>query len=86
MQTMTRPETTATWQDRAACRGLDATVFYPADDDDVAVAIAKQVCAQCPVQEACLEHALAGREKNGVWGGCTEAERRRIQRRRRRSA
>lgn len=74
------------WQDRAACKGLDPSVFYPADDDPEAVEIAKQICAQCPVLELCLEHALAGREKNGVWGGCTEAERRRIQRRRRRSA
>ncbi|HUE61162.1 MAG TPA: WhiB family transcriptional regulator, partial [Acidimicrobiales bacterium] len=35
---------------------------------------------------ACLEWALAVREKDGVWGGATERERRRILRRRRRSA
>ena len=35
----------------------------------------------CPVREACLEHALAVREKHGVWGGLTERERRRVIRR-----
>jgi len=40
----------------------------------------------CPVQGACLEYALTRREKEGVWGGCTERERRRIIRQRRRTA
>ncbi|MEZ5140291.1 MAG: WhiB family transcriptional regulator [Acidimicrobiales bacterium] len=40
----------------------------------------------CPVQGACLEYAPARREKEGVWGGCTERERRRIIRQRRRTA
>ena len=39
---------------------------------------AKAICAECPVRQACLEHALAHREREGVWGGATERERRRI--------
>ncbi len=74
------------WQARAACQGLDPSIFYPADDDDHAVHAAKTVCEQCPVADPCLEHALSYREKNGIWGGCTERERRRIIRQRRRSA
>ncbi|MEO5901357.1 MAG: WhiB family transcriptional regulator [Ilumatobacteraceae bacterium] len=35
---------------------------------------------------ACLEFALQVREKQGVWGGATERERRRMIRQRRRSA
>jgi WhiB family redox-sensing transcriptional regulator len=35
---------------------------------------------------ACLEYALANRERDGVWGGATERERRRMIRQRRRSA
>jgi WhiB family redox-sensing transcriptional regulator len=58
--------------------------FYPATDDEAESA--KAVCAQCPVREACLEHALSVREKDGVWGGCTERERRRILRQRRRAS
>jgi WhiB family redox-sensing transcriptional regulator len=74
------------WHAQAACRGLDAAVFYPADDDAEAIEVAKAVCAQCPVTGACLEYALEVREKNGVWGGFTERDRRRIIRQRRRSA
>jgi hypothetical protein len=47
---------------------------------------AKAVCATCPVQTRCLQHALEYREHHGIWGGTTEAERRRIIRRRRRRA
>jgi WhiB family redox-sensing transcriptional regulator len=72
------------WRQHAACRGLDPMTFYPATDDEADAA--KEVCAQCPVREACLEHALAFREKEGVWGGCTERERRRIIRQRRRAS
>ncbi len=74
----------AKWWDLGACRGLDAAIFYPDDEDDAN--IAKSVCAQCHVRKACLEHALAFREKAGVWGGATERDRRRIIRQRRRSA
>lgn len=70
------------WVDDAACRGLDPTIFYPASEDDAGPA--KAVCAQCPVAESCLEHAIVHRERNGVWGGATERERVRIVRRRRR--
>jgi WhiB family transcriptional regulator, redox-sensing transcriptional regulator len=77
---------TKTWQSKAACQGLDPSIFYPFSDEDVDAEPAKAVCAVCPVREACLEHALGFREKEGVWGGATERERRRIIRQRRRSA
>ncbi|CAN5660223.1 hypothetical protein BH18ACT3_BH18ACT3_15220 [soil metagenome] len=72
------------WRMLGACRGLDASIFYPDEDDDTEVA--KEVCAACDVRTACLEHALMNREKVGIWGGATERERRRIIRQRRRSA
>jgi WhiB family redox-sensing transcriptional regulator len=75
---------TNTWRDKAACRGLDPDIFYPVSDDDSANA--KAICAACPVREACLEYALANRERDGVWGGATERERRRMIRQRRKSA
>ncbi|MGH9014202.1 MAG: WhiB family transcriptional regulator [Acidimicrobiia bacterium] len=73
------------WRQLARCRGIDPEVFYPVSDDDDA-AEAKEICALCPVREACLEYALASREKHGVWGGLTERERRRVLRRRRKTA
>jgi WhiB family transcriptional regulator, redox-sensing transcriptional regulator len=73
-----------TWRQHAACRGLDPLIFYPATEEEAEHA--KDVCDSCLVREACLEHALAVREKEGVWGGATERERRRIIRQRRRAS
>ena len=75
-----------TWRQHGACRGIDPDVFYPADDDDDEAEAAKEICAQCVVRQACLEHALVTAERDGVWGGATERERRRMVRQRRRSA
>ena len=72
------------WRELGACRGLEAAMFYP-DDDDLALE-AKAVCAGCDVRIACLEHALQAREKAGIWGVATERERRRMIRQRRRTA
>jgi WhiB family transcriptional regulator, redox-sensing transcriptional regulator len=72
------------WRLKGACRGLDPAIFYPVSEDDAGEA--KAVCAVCPVREACLEFALANREHDGVWGGATERERRRMIRQRRKSA
>lgn len=73
-----------TWRKRAACQGVDPEVFYPVSEDDAENA--KVICNQCAVREACLEYAIAYRERDGVWGGATERERRRIVRQRRRTA
>lgn len=72
------------WRQKAACRGVDPDIFYPVTDEEAEDA--KAICRSCPVQETCLDWALASPEKEGVWGGATERERRRIIRRRRRSA
>jgi WhiB family transcriptional regulator, redox-sensing transcriptional regulator len=72
------------WRRHSACRGLDASIFYPATDEEAHEA--KVVCGVCSVQQTCLEFALQGREKEGVWGGATEKERRRILRQRRRAS
>ncbi len=68
----------------SACRGLDPSSVYPATDEEAEPA--KAVCGECSVRETCLEFALQGREKEGVWGGATEKERRRIHRQRRRAS
>lgn len=48
--------------------------------------MAKAICGACKVRERCLEFALDRRERDGVWGGATEKERRRMLRQRRKSA
>ena len=72
------------WRNLGACRGLDPAVFFPESEEMAEEA--KEICLICDVRIACLEHALASREKVGVWGGTTERERRRIVRQRRRTA
>jgi WhiB family redox-sensing transcriptional regulator len=78
------PLTNQTWRQHAACRGVEPDIFYPASDEEAEVA--KAVCAVCPVRQPCLEYALTSRERDGVWGGATEKERRRILRQRRKTA
>ncbi|RSS52832.1 WhiB family transcriptional regulator [Streptomyces sp. WAC06614] len=71
------------WQQRALCRSWGTGPFYhPAgergEDREGRDALAKRICARCPVRRACLEHALRTRESYGVWGGLTEEERRAV--------
>lgn len=70
------------WQLRAACRDHDAEQFFSIEPDAVTAALA--VCNSCEVRQACLTHAMAGREHFGVWGGTTETQRRRVFRQQRR--
>lgn len=78
-----QPKTLA-WRQRAECRGADPDIFYPASSEEAEEA--RAICRGCSVMEACLEWALSNRERDGVWGGATESERRRMIRQRRRSA
>lgn len=72
------------WTQRAACRGMDPDLFHPDRGDgggeDSTAAVAKSVCAACPVSEQCLEYALRTRQNHGIWGGKSERERRKIRR------
>ncbi len=68
------------WRQAAACRGADVDIFFPVSEDDAGAA--KAICATCPVREPCLEFALEVRQLEGVWGGLTDTERRRLRRRR----
>lgn len=72
------------WMAHGLCRELPPSTFFPSDG--VGVDLARRVCMTCPVQEPCLEYALAERVDHGVWGGASERERRRILKRRRQEA
>ena len=79
------------WQERGLCQSGDATVFFAPDSERIRErekreAVAKRVCAECPVRQQCLEHALALPEQFGIWGGLTEVERAEESRRRRGAA
>jgi WhiB family redox-sensing transcriptional regulator len=76
----TRPVTSDwDWQLRAACRSADPDLFFgPAGERGARrlarETAAKRLCARCFVVDACLQHALAVPERDGVWGGLTESE------------
>lgn len=67
-----------TWMAHAACRHMSPAVFFPADGEGVRAA--KQICAACPVSGPCLAYALTYRIDQGVWGGASERQRRRLAR------
>ena len=76
------------WRRHAACSQVDPNLFFPVGVTGPAVPQideAKQVCAHCPVRMACLDFAILTNQQYGVWGGCTEDERRAIRRRWRRA-
>ncbi|MFD3558057.1 WhiB family transcriptional regulator [Streptomyces sp. NPDC058686] len=75
--TIVRPTT-----DGAACREADPALFFPTtpagEHQDSQVAAAKTLCRGCPMRQACLTHALEFSEGEGIWGGFTSRERRRL--------
>ena len=73
-----------TWMQRGRCRDIPPSTFFPSDG--VGVDVARRICADCPVKGPCLEYALENHVDHGVWGGCSERERRRILKRRRATA
>lgn len=75
------------WRADAECRKVGNALFFqpsvrkePQRDRIAREAQAKAFCDVCPVAAACLAHALRRPETEGVWGGTTEAERRRMRR------
>lgn len=72
------------WMDGAACCGVDTDTFFPEEpEDEAALAAARVYCDGCVARDACLEYALANRIKEGIWGGLSEKQRRRVLRQRR---
>ena len=72
------------WWGLAACRNAEAELFFPISATTASrstVERAKRICASCPVQSQCLGFALRHRQEQGIWGGLTEDERRRMSRR-----
>jgi WhiB family redox-sensing transcriptional regulator len=67
------------WRSMAACRSADPDLFFPLSDTGPSLeqaARAKAVCAGCPVRRQCLSFALLTQQRDGIWGGTTEQERR----------
>jgi WhiB family transcriptional regulator, redox-sensing transcriptional regulator len=73
-----------TWHLKASCRGPESRLFFPPslperrEEREARELKAKEICGQCGVQTDCLDFAVRVREPHGIWGGLTEAERRRL--------
>ena len=74
------PAAPEAWRMDALCAETDPEAFFP--EKGGSTRDAKRVCAGCPVRAECLEFALAGDERFGIWGGLSERERRRVRQQR----
>lgn len=77
------------WRDHARCRLYVTSVFFP--DSQQGIDRAKEICAACPVRQACLDDAMAteprySAHRFGVRGGLTATERHTLHRRQLRQA
>jgi WhiB family redox-sensing transcriptional regulator len=75
------------WAASAACREADASMFFAPEGEREAARQRRQtqaqaICQDCPVLALCRDYALATDEPYGIWGGMTELDRRRHNRRR----
>jgi WhiB family redox-sensing transcriptional regulator len=71
------------WQARGACLPTETRLFFSPEDERRRAKLAREhqakaVCARCLVVEVCGAYAVAAGERYGVWGGLSEADRRRI--------
>lgn len=71
----------AEWMYRAACRDnpeVDPDWFHPHTFDVKTAALARAVCARCPVTTECFEDAIATQDGDGIRAGLTAPERSRL--------
>jgi WhiB family transcriptional regulator, redox-sensing transcriptional regulator len=83
------PRSPLLWADFAACQNEDPGLFFPLTWEEhpgQSIEQARRVCRTCPVKAACLDWALRTGEPDGIWGGTTPAERRRLRAHRRQAA
>lgn len=77
-------EISTDWRERAACADYPTDLFFPAGETGPAeqqIKRAKEVCARCEVADDCLLYALEANQRDGIWGGLTADERKRLRRR-----
>ena len=71
------------WRDDADCRkpGMDPELWFPAGSSApfvLQIVEAKAFCHDCPVAMACALWAIDRRVSDGIYGGLTESQRRKI--------
>jgi len=69
---------TAHYPDDALRAQVDPDLWFP---ENGVKPVAKRICAACEVRAECLAAVLADDTLRGIWGGTTEAERKKMRRR-----
>lgn len=64
------------WRDQALCAEVDPELFFP--EKGGSTRHPKRVCGGCEVRAECLEYALAHGIRDGIWGGLSDRDRRRL--------
>jgi WhiB family redox-sensing transcriptional regulator len=72
--------TSSDWRMQANCRGLDPKMFVPPVGEDTLQqeAYAKTICSGCCVRAACANFSTKYGLGDGVWGGLSFRDRRRM--------
>jgi WhiB family redox-sensing transcriptional regulator len=69
------------------CAEIDPDIFFPVDHLEGTITRfefysnereAKAICASCPFTLQCLAYALKNPDTQGIWGGTTQGDRRRM--------
>jgi WhiB family transcriptional regulator, redox-sensing transcriptional regulator len=73
------------WAEQALRGQADPDAWFP--DKGGSTALAKRICAACPVRAQCLDYAVSGADtwrgiSAGIWGGTTSRERAQLRRQR----
>jgi WhiB family transcriptional regulator, redox-sensing transcriptional regulator len=71
--------TESDWTKLALCAGHpDRGCWFPDDYSEMEVARAVAICRVCPVRVDCLTYAITTKQSDGIWGGATPSQRRRM--------
>jgi WhiB family redox-sensing transcriptional regulator len=73
---MPRMDSDDSWMVEGTCNSVDGDLWFPEVGHNANAAI--KICRECPVQQRCLEWALAHNETEGVWGGVSARERQKM--------
>lgn len=65
------------WMTEGTCATIGGDLWFP-EGAGSSSAAAKRVCRGCPVRQQCLTYAMDNLIQDGVWGGTTVRQRRRI--------
>lgn len=67
------------WFEHGHCVGVNPEWWFPDERAGDTAEEAKRICRGCPVRVQCLDFALSAKwSVDGVWGGFTAMERRRM--------